>query len=63
MAEIESGVMHYQALTKPHPDIESFKGQIRILTIKQNEGCNKINCQLKIINVNIKLTILYTTIL
>ena len=35
MAEIEIGVMSRQALAKPLPDMESFKEQVRIWTIKR----------------------------
>lgn len=35
MAEIEIGVMSRQALSKPFPDLESFKQQIRALNHKQ----------------------------
>lgn len=43
MAEIEIGIMSRQALAKPFADIESFKGQARIWTIKRNSECRKIN--------------------
>lgn len=36
MAEIEIGIMSRQALGKPLPDLESFKQQVRIWTIKRN---------------------------
>lgn len=36
MAEIEIGVMSRQAFAKPFPDIESFKEQVRIRTVKRN---------------------------
>lgn len=41
MAEIEMGVMIRQALAKPLPDMESFKKQVRIWTIKRNAECKK----------------------
>jgi len=63
MAEIEIGVMNRQALAKPFPDIESFKEQIRIWTIKQNAECRKINWQFKTSDARIKLAKLYPTVL
>ena len=36
MAEIEIGIMSRQALSKPLPDLESFKEQIRNWTVKRN---------------------------
>ena len=45
MAEIEIGVMSRQALAKPLPDIESFKEQVRIWTVKRNAESRKINWQ------------------
>ena len=45
MAEIEIGIMSRQALAKPLPDLESFKRQVRIWTIKRNSECRKINWQ------------------
>lgn len=45
MAESEIGTMSRQALAKPFPDLESFKEQIRIWTIKRNAECRKIAWQ------------------
>ena len=47
MTEIEIGIMSRQALARPLPDLESFKEQIRIWTIKRNSECRKINWQLR----------------
>ncbi len=63
MAEIEIGVMNRRALAKPFPDIESFKEQIRIWTIKQNAECRRINWQFKTSDARIKLAKLYPTVL
>lgn len=56
MAEIEIGVMSRQCLGKPIPDLESFKQQVRIWTIKRNAEYTKINWQLKKHDVRIKLS-------
>lgn len=63
MAEIEIGIMSRQALAKPLPDIEIFKEQIRIWTIKRNTECKKINWQFKTTDARIKLARLYPTAL
>lgn len=63
MAEIEIGVMSCQALAKPLADIESFKEQMRIRTIKQNSECKKINWQFTTSDARIKLSKLYPTVL
>ena len=63
MAEIEIGVMSRQALAKPLPDMESFKEQVRIWTIKRNAECKKINWQFKTTDARIKLAKLYPTVL
>lgn len=47
MAEIEIGIMIRQALAKPLPDMERFKQQVRIWTIRRNEEHTKINWQFK----------------
>ncbi len=62
MAGIEIGIMSRQALAKPLPDIESFKEQIRIWTIKRNKECKKINWQFKTSDARIKLARLYPTL-
>lgn len=43
MAEIEIGIMSRQALGMPFPDIESFRQQVCIWTLKRNEECIRIN--------------------
>lgn len=63
MAEIEIGIMSRQALVKPLPDLESFKRQVRIWTIKRNTECTKINWQFKTKDARVKLARLYPTIL
>ena len=63
MAEIEIGVMSRQALAKPLPDMESFKEQVRIWTIKRNAECKKINWQFKTTDTRIKLAKLYPIVL
>ena len=63
MAEIEIGIMSRQALAKPLPDMESFKEQVRIWTIKRNAECKKINWQFKTTDARIKLAKLSPTVL
>ena len=63
MAEIEIGVMSRQALAKPLPDIESFKEQVRIWTVKRNAESRKINWQFTTTDARIKLKKLYPTVL
>lgn len=63
MAEIEIGVMSRQALAKPLPDMESFKEQVRIWTIKRNAEVKKINWQFTTADARIKLAKLYPTAL
>ena len=63
MAEIETGVMSRQALAKPLPDMESFKEQVRIWTVKRNSECKKINWQFRTTDARIKLAKLYPTVL
>ena len=63
MAEIEIGIMNRQALAKPLPDLESFKEQVRIWTIKRNGECKKINWQFTTADARIKLAGLYPTVL
>ena len=63
MAEIEIGIMNRQALAKPLPDLESFKEQVRIWTIKRNGECKKINWQFTTADARIKLARLYPTVL
>lgn len=63
MAEIEIGIMSRQALAKPLPDLESFREQVRIWTIKRNAECKKINWQFTTADARIKLARLYPTVL
>lgn len=53
MAEIEIGIMSRQTLSKPLPDLESFKQQVRTWTIRRNAECAKINWQFKTQNTRI----------
>ncbi len=62
MAEIEIGIMSRQALARPQPDIESFKGQIHIWKVKRNAECKKIDWQFKTSDARIKLAKLYPVI-
>ena len=63
MAEIEIGIMSRQALGKPLPDLETFKQQVRICTIKRNTEHTKVNWQFKTKDARIKLAKLYPVIL
>lgn len=63
MAEIEIGIMSRQALSKPLPEMESFKQQVRIWTIKRNAEHTKVNWQFKTQDARIKLAKLYPVIL
>ena len=63
MAEIEIGIMSRQALGKPLPDLETFKQQVRIWTIKRNTEHTKVNWQFKTKDARIKLAKLYPVIL
>jgi hypothetical protein len=63
MAEIEIEIMCRQALAKPYPDMESFKRQVRIWTIKRDPECMKINWQFKTQDARIKLRRLYQVVL
>lgn len=63
MAEIEIGIMSRQALSKPLPDLESFKEQIRNWTVKRNAKKAKINWQFTTQDARIKVSRLYPTIL
>lgn len=63
MAEIEIGIMSRQALSKPLPDLESFRQQVRVWTVKRNNQRCKINWQFKTCDARIKLARLYPTIL
>lgn len=63
MAEIEIGIMSRQALSKPLPDLKSFKEQVRMWTIKRNAEHTKINWQFKTQDARIKLARLYPVVL
>ncbi len=63
MAEIEIGIMSRQALAKPLADIDSFREQVRIWTIKRNSECRRINWQFTTSDARIKLAKLYPTVL
>ena len=63
MAEIEIGIMSRQALGKHLPDLETFKQQVRIWTIKRNTEHTKVNWQFKTKEARIKLAKLYPVIL
>lgn len=63
MAEIEIGVMSRQALAKPLPNLENFKEQVRIWTVKRNAESRKINWQFTTADARIKLAKLYPTVL
>ncbi len=63
MVEIELGVMSRQALSKPLPNLEGFKQQVRAWTINRNKECAKVNWQFKTQNARIKLARLYPAIL
>ena len=62
MAEIEIGIMSRQALSKPLPDLDSFKQQIRAWTSKRNSQSVKVNWQFTTHDARIKLARLYPTI-
>jgi hypothetical protein len=63
MAEIEIGIMSRQALSKPLPDMESFKKQVKLWTLRRNIDCTKVNWQFTTKDARIKLKRLYPTIL
>jgi len=63
MAEIEIGVMCRQALSKPLPDMESFKAQVKTWASLRNLECSKINWQFTTADARIKLKRLYPAIL
>lgn len=63
MAEIEIGILSRQALDKPLPDLESFKEQVRVWTIKRNADHAIINWKFNTQDARIKLARLYLTIL
>jgi transposase len=63
MAEIEIGVMCRQALSKPLPDLVSFKRQVKAWTLLRNIECSKISWQFTTSDARIKLKKLYPSII
>jgi len=62
MAEIEIGVMCRQALSKPLPDAESFKNQVKAWTFRRNLERSKVNWQFTTKDARVKLKRLYPTL-
>ncbi|MGM0110250.1 hypothetical protein IGI52_000546 [Enterococcus sp. DIV0187] len=62
MAEIEIGILSRQALAKPLPDLEKFRKQVRIWTIKRNSEAVKANWQFTTPDARIKLKKLYPSL-
>ena len=62
MAEIEIGVMSRQALSKPLPDLSSFKKQVKAWTQRRNFECSKVNWRFTTKDARIKLKKLYPVI-
>jgi hypothetical protein len=62
MAEIEIGVMCRQALSKPLPDMESFKSQVKAWTFRRNIECCKVNWQFTTVDARVNLKRLYPSI-
>ena len=63
LAEIEIGVMCRQALSKPLPDMESFKSQVKAWTFNRNIECSKISWQFTTKDARIKLKRLYPVLI
>ncbi len=63
MAEIEISVLCRQALSKPLPDMESFKKQVKNWTIQRNTECRKIIWQFTTKDARLKLAKLYPSVL
>ncbi len=63
MAEIEISVLSRQALSKPLPDFDSFRKQVRSWTAKRNAECSKIHWQFTTKDARVKLAKLYPSIL
>ena len=59
MAEIEIGVMCRQALSKPLPDLDSFKKQVSAWTKQRNLECHNVNWQFTTKDARVKLKKLY----
>ncbi len=63
MAEIEISVLSRQALSKPLPDFDSFRKQVRSWTAKRNAECSKIHWQFTTKDARVRLAKLYPSIL
>ena len=63
IAEIEIGVMCRQALSKPLPDLDSFKNQVRTWNLRRNVECSKVDWQFTTSDARIKLKRLYPIVL
>ena len=63
IAEIEIGVMCRQALSKPLPDLDSFKKQVMAWSFRRNAECSKVDWQFTTSDARIKLKKLYPSIL
>jgi hypothetical protein len=63
MGEIEISVMCRQALSKPLPDIDSFKNHLKSWTARRNTECSKANWQFTTYDARIKLKRLYPIVL
>ncbi len=63
MAEIEISVLSRQALSKPLPDFDSFRKQVRSWTAKRNAECSKIHWQFTTKDARVKLAKLYPSVL
>ena len=63
IAEIEIGVMCRQALSKPLPDLDSFKKQVKAWNFRRNTECYKVDWQFTTSDARIKLKKLYPVVL
>jgi hypothetical protein len=63
VAEIEIGIMCRQALSKPLPDMNSFKKQIKSWTKRRNKERAKVNWQFTTKDARVKLKKLYPIII
>ena len=62
IAEIEIGVMCRQALSKPLPDLDSFKRQVKAWTFRRNSESSKVDWQFTTSDARIKLKKLYPAV-
>ena len=62
MAEIELSILCRQALSKPRPDFDSFRRQVRAWTARRNSLGTKVHWQFTSKDARIKLARLYPTI-